>query len=149
MQTTCTFANATGARLQFKPPLSGDLFTGLLSDDYMPPPILEPGAVASFLVDKDSFALRYNIQVFQGPGAPAPIGGWMRGEGSKAVTLSLSNRSAEIEADVQVIGANPGPPAMYPTKFSFDLNLVQTSKSTEFDVLQIMVKQQIDQTPRG
>eukprot|EP00964_Phaeocystis_antarctica_P005236 scaffold2865_cov69-Phaeocystis_antarctica.AAC.2 len=136
LQAKCTLANATGARLEF---LGSK---GLLSE-YKPPPILEPGAVASFLVDKASFALQYNIQVFQGPSR-----GWMR-PGGKSITLTTTDRSAEIEADVQVVGANPrGPPAMYPTKFSFDLNLVQTSKSTEFDVLQIMVKQQITQTPR-
>ena len=137
LQAKCTLANATGARLEF---LGSE---GLLSE-YKPPPILEPGAVASFLVDKASFALQYNIQVFQGPSR-----GWMQDPGGKSVTLTTTDRSAEIEADVQVVGANPGPPAMYPTKFSFDLNLVQTSKSTEVDVLQIMVKQQIDQTPRG
>ena len=139
LQAKCTLANATGARLQLE---AGS--TGFFPDKYEPPMILEPGAVASFLVDKASFALQYNIQVFQGPSR-----GWMQDPGGKSVTLTRTDRSAEIEADVQVVGANPGPPAMYPTKFSFDLNLVQTSKSTEVDVLQIMVKQQIDQTPRG
>ena len=140
LQAKCTLANATGARLQLE---AGS--TGFFPDKYEPPMTLEPGAVASFLVDKASFALQYNIQVFQGPSR-----GWMRPAGSETVTLTRTDRSAEIEAAVQVVGANQrGPPAMYPTKFSFDLNLVQTSKSTEFDVLQIMVKQQIDQTPRG
>ena len=142
MQTTCTFANATGARLEF----FEDGSNGLLSDDYKPPPILEPGAVASFLVDKASFALQCNIQVFQGPGAPAPVGGWMRVE-SKSVLLGLSPtyptffRSAEIEADVQVIGPNPGPPAMYPTKFYFDV--IENG-----DLVQIFAKQLIDRYPR-
>ena len=128
MQTTCTFANATGARLEF----FEDGSNGLLSDDYKPPLILEPGAVASFLVDKDTFALQYNIQVFQGPGAPAPVGGWMSVEDSKAVTLGLglnptTNRRAEIDAEVQVMD---GVAALeYPTKFIFGVyetgNLVQ------------------------
>ena len=134
MQAKCTFANATGARLEL---LSS---TGLLAE-YKPPKILEPGAVASFLVDKDSFALEYNIQVFQGPGAPAPVGGWMRVEDSKTVTLGLQNRSAEIESDVQVIGPNRGPPAMYPTKFIFDVY-------ENGDLVQIFAKQLIDSHPR-
>jgi len=141
LQAKCTLANATGARLELFSSGTG----GLLSDDYKPPLILEPGAVASFLVDKDSFALQYNIQVFQGPGAPAPVGGWVRGEDSKAVILGLiptTNQSAEIEADVQVIGSNPGPPAMYPTKFYFEV--IENG-----DLVQIFAKQLITQTPRG
>ena len=145
LQAKCTLANATGARLEFSKAGSTVVLPDKLNlVGYEPPKTLEPGAVASFLVDKASFALQYNIQVFQGPSR-----GWMQDPGGKSVTLTRTDRSAEIEADVQVVGANPGPPAMYPTKFSFDLNLVQTSKSTEVDVLQIMVKQQIDQTPRG
>ena len=131
LQTTCTFANATGARLEF----FKDDSNGLPSDDYQPPLILEPGAVASFLVDKDSFALRYNIQVFQGP-----FRGWMRVD-SKAVTLGLKNQSAEIKSDVQVMGPNPrGPPAIYPTKFTFEV--IDTG-----GLVQIFAKQVITQNP--
>ena len=111
LQAECTLANGTGARLEFSKAGS----KGFFLDQYEPPMTLEPGAVASFLVEKASFALRYNIQVFQGPSR-----GWMRVD-SKAVTLGLKSRSAEIESDVQVIGPNPGPPAMYPTKFIFDV----------------------------
>eukprot|EP00964_Phaeocystis_antarctica_P149999 scaffold117306_cov68-Phaeocystis_antarctica.AAC.1 len=144
LQAKCTLANATGARLEFSKAGSTVALPDKLNlVGYEPPKTLEPGAVASFLVDKASFALQYNIQVFQGPSR-----GWMH-PGGKSVTLTTTDRSAEIEADVQVVGDKGGPPAMYPTKFSFDLNLVQTSKATEFDVFQIMVKQQIDQTPRG
>ena len=140
LQAKCTLANATGARLEF---LGSE---GLLSE-YKPPPILEPGAVASFLIDKKAtFKLQYYIQVFQGPSL-----GWVRVEDGglpRFATLSQSNRSPKIEADVQVADGNPrGPPARYPTNITFDLNLVQTPKSTEVDVLQIMVKQQITQTP--
>ena len=37
----------------------------------------------------------------------------------------------------------------YPTKFIVDVHLVQTPKSTSFDVVQIFAKQLITQTPRG
>eukprot|EP00964_Phaeocystis_antarctica_P139961 scaffold104747_cov75-Phaeocystis_antarctica.AAC.2 len=79
-----------------------------------------------------------------GPGAPAPVGGWVPGEDSKAVILGLiptTNQSAEIEADVQVIGSNPGPPAMYPTKFYFEV--IENG-----DLVQIFAKQLIDSYPR-
>ena len=142
LQVKCTLANATGARLEF----SEEGSTGILAE-YKPPKTLEPGEVASFLVDKASFALKYNIQVFQGP-----MLGWMRpgGDDSESVTLnSTTDRSGEIEADVQVAGPNPGPPARYPTTFIVDVHLVQTPKSTSFDVVQIFAKQLITQTPRG
>jgi len=145
--TKCTLANTTGARLEFFENGS----TGFLSH-YKPPKILEPGAVASFLVDKDSFALQYNIQVFQGP-----IGGWTRVEDSKTVTLGLkptplnptTKRSAEIESDVQVIGDGTDgrgppagkPPAKYPTKFVFAVE--------DGDLVQIVATQEITQIPRG
>ena len=135
MQTTCTFANATGARLEFFEDASAGLLSDFFVPVYRPPPILEPGAVASFLVDKDSFALRYNIQVFQGP-----FRGWMRVD-SKAVTLGLKNQSAEIKSDVQVMGPNPrGPPAIYPTKFTFEV--IDTG-----GLVQIFAKQVITQNP--
>ena len=140
LQAKCTFANATGARLE----LFGNDSTGLLAE-YRPPPIMEPGAVASFLVNGDVlFGLRCNIQVFQGPGAPAPVGGWVPGEKSKTVILGLNpatNQSKEIDAFVQVIGPSPGPPAMYPTKFTFDV--IENG-----DLVQIFAKQLIDQNPR-
>ena len=130
LQAKCTLANATGARLEL-------LYFAFLPAEYMPPKILEPGAVASFLIGKD-FTLQYNIQVFQGP-----FLGWMRPD-VKSVTLdSTTYRSGEIEADVQVAGDNPrGPPAMYPTKFIFDVY-------ENGDLVQIFAKQLITQTPRG
>ena len=133
LQVKCTLANATGARLEF----SEEGSTGILAE-YKPPKTLEPGEVASFLVHKASFALEYNIQVFQGP-----FLGWMRPD-VKSVTLdSTTYRSGEIEADVQVAGDNPrGPPAMYPTKFIFDVY-------ENGDLVQIFAKQLITQTPRG
>ena len=147
LQAKCTLANATGARLQLE---AGS--TGFFPDKYEPPMTLEPGAVASFLVDKDSFALQYNIQVFQGP-----IGGWTRVEDSKTVTLGLkptplnptTKRSAEIESDVQVIGDGTDgrgppvgkPPAKYPTKFVFAVE--------DGDLVQIVATQEITQIPRG
>ena len=50
---------------------------------------------------------------------------------------STTNQSAEIEAEVQVIGLNLGPPAMYPTKFIFDVY-------ENGDLVQIFAKQLID-----
>ena len=81
------------SRVQF----SEEGSTGILAE-YRPPKILEPGEVASFLVEKDSFALQYSIQVFQGP-----FLGWMRpgGDDVKSITLnSTTDRRGEIEADV-------------------------------------------------
>ena len=145
LQFKCTVANATGVRLEFVEEGSA----GVL-EFYKPPPILEPGAVASFLIDKKAtFKLQYYIQVFQGPSL-----GWVRVEDGglpRFATLSQSNRSPKIEADVQVADGNPrGPPARYPTNITFDLNLVQTPTSiTEgVDILQIFAKQLITQTPR-
>eukprot|EP00964_Phaeocystis_antarctica_P024032 scaffold13451_cov54-Phaeocystis_antarctica.AAC.3 len=144
LQFKCTVANATGVRLEFVEEGSA----GVL-EFYKPPPILDPGAVASFLIDKATFKLQYYIQVFQGPSL-----GWVRVEDGglpRFATLSQSNRSPKIEADVQVAGPGmPGPPARYPTNITFDLNLVQTPKSeskSEADVLQIFAKQLITQIP--
>ena len=95
------------------------------------------------MVNKDSlndFALRYNIQVFQGPGlapAPAPVGGWTRVE--DAVTLSLSNPKATIKSDVQVMDGMA--PARYPTQITFEVN-----DNGDLGV-QISAKQVITQTP--
>jgi len=114
--TRCTLANATGVRLEFVEAGS----TGLLSS-YKPPPMLEPGEVASFLVDNSKpFQLNYNIQVFQGPSR-----GWVAGEAleppTKAVMLSTSTAPSVIESVVQVMDPM-GPerrPMAYPTKFTF------------------------------
>ena len=146
LQAKCTLANATGARLEFFEAGSAGTAASALRrrslSDYKPPKILEPGAVASFLVDKETFNLTYNIQVFQGP-----YRGWVRDDESKSVNLGLeytTNRSAEIKADVQVIGEERGlPPSMYPTKFIF--NVYENGD----EVVQIFARQLIDQIPRG
>ena len=142
--TKCTLANATGTRLELigaEGLASAGNGTGGPPYYYEPPPILEPGAVASFLFNKDSkeFALKYTIQVFQGPGAPLPIGGWTRVEDSRAVTLSLSKPKATIKSDVQVMDGMA--PARYPTQITFEVN-----DNGDLGV-QISAKQVITQTP--
>ena len=103
----CTLANATGVRLEF----TEDGSTGLVQE-YKPPMILEPGEVASFLVDKSTFELKYNIQTFQGP---RPFGGWVRGDADKTVTVEgRDSFQTSIDAVVQVDQTT-----MYPTQFKF------------------------------
>ena len=103
----CTLANATGVRLEF----TEDGSTGLVQE-YKPPMILEPGEVASFLVDKSTFELKYNIQTFQGP---RPFGGWVRGDADKTVTVEGEDSfQTSIDAVVQVDQTT-----MYPTQFKF------------------------------
>ena len=114
MQATgVTLANATGVRLEFFKAGS----KGLLKDDnYKPPPTLEPGEVASFLVDTsvDVFELMYNIQTFQGP-----MGGWVACDATKTVSVQGKNPfSTSINAFLQVDQKPPG----YPTKFTFDVS---------------------------
>ena len=112
MQATgVTLANATGVRLEFFKTNS----KGLLKDDiYKPPPTLEPGEVASFLVDTSVFDLKYNIQTFQGP-----MDGWVAGDATKTVSVQGKNSfSTSINAFLQV---DPKPPG-YPTKFTFDVS---------------------------
>jgi len=101
--TTCTLANATGVRLEFIEAGSTGLVQG-----YKPPMILEPGQVASFLVSKATFKLKYNIQTFQGQA------GWVRGEADTAVSLLPTTNFATIDAVVQVDQTT-----MYPTQFKF------------------------------
>ena len=110
--TKCTLANATGVRLEFIEAGS----TGLVQE-YKPPTILEPGEVASFLVDKSVFELKYNIQTFQGPIPFEPAGqaGWVRGEADKTVTVEGKDLfQTSIDAVVQVDQTT-----MYPTQFKF------------------------------
>ena len=129
----CTLANATGVRLVFK----GEAAPLPLSQ-YKPPEILEPGAVASFLVDKEpagykesnSFALNYNIQAFQGP-----FLGWKEVD-TEQVTVTDSTTTAEIKSNVQV-----GPGA---TKYDSTISFEVTSNS---DLVRIQVNQVIDQSP--
>ena len=128
----CTLANATGVRLVFK----GEQAPLPLSQ-YKSTEILEPGAVASFLVDKDptggwsnSFALNYNIQAFQGP-----FRGWMAVD-TDQVTVTDSTSKVEIKSYVQV-----GPEA---TKYATTISFEVFSNS---DLVQILVKQVTDQYP--
>jgi len=111
MATKCTLANATGVRLEFIEEGSKGLV-----QEYKPPTILEPGEVASFLVDKSVFELKYNIQTFQGPVPVGPVGqaGWVRGDADKTVTVEGKDSSTSIEAVVQVDQTT-----MYPTQFKF------------------------------
>ena len=105
--TKCTLANATGVRLEFIEEGSKGLV-----QEYKPPTILEPGEVASFLVDKSVFELKYNIQTFQGP---RPFGGWVRGDADKTVTVEgRDSFQTSIDAVVQVDQTT-----MYPTQFKF------------------------------
>jgi hypothetical protein len=113
--TKCTLANATGVRLEFIEAGS----TGLVQE-YKPPTILEPGEVASFLVDKSVFELKYNIQTFQGPTSVGPAGqaGWVRGDADKTVTVEGKDSfQTSIDAVVQVDQTT-----MYPTQFKFALS---------------------------
>jgi hypothetical protein len=108
----CTLANATGVRLEFIEEGSKGLV-----QEYKPPTILEPGEVASFLVDKSVFELKYNIQTFQGPTSFGPAGqaGWVRGDADKTVTVEGKDSfQTSIDAVVQVDQTT-----MYPTQFKF------------------------------
>ena len=110
--TKCTLANATGVRLEFIEEGSKGLV-----QEYKPPTILEPGEVASFLVDKSVFELKYNIQTFQGPTSFGPAGqaGWGRGDADKTVTVEGKDSfQTSIDAVVQVDQTT-----MYPTQFKF------------------------------
>ena len=110
--TKCTLANATGVRLEFIEEGSKGLV-----QEYKPPTILEPGEVASFLVDKSVFELKYNIQTFQGPTSFGPAGqaGWVRGDADKTVTVEGKDSfQTSIDAVVQVDQTT-----MYPTQFKF------------------------------
>jgi len=132
----CTLANATGVRLVFIEEGSSPFPVS----EYKPPPILEPGAIASFLVDKDpkkSFSLNYNIQVFQGP-----FRGWMAVD-TDPVTVAESTSGVKIKSDVQVADTKDytKAPTKYPTTIFFDAYPVSD------DLVQIHVKQVIDQTP--
>eukprot|EP00964_Phaeocystis_antarctica_P046321 scaffold26745_cov54-Phaeocystis_antarctica.AAC.2 len=116
MQVTgVTLANATGVRLEFFEASS----VGLLKE-YQPPPILEPGEVASFLVDNSiEFKLNYNIQTFQGPvtigAGPA---GWVGGDAATAVTVKGKDTfSTTIDAALQVDRTTA-----YDTQFTFDVS---------------------------
>lgn len=144
-QVYCTLANATGVRLEFFEEGS----TGLLPE-YKPPTIVEPGAVASFLVEKllpneahKTFALKYNIQTFQGP-----MRGWVAGEPKDAVIVNSSNSRDLIDQSVFVTGTYPPDPkaplpAEYPSQIFFDVY------PANGDHWQIFAKQLIDQTPTG
>jgi len=106
--TKCTLANGAGVRLEFI-----EIGSKGLLPSYKPPQFLEPGEVASFLVEKNiPFELKYNIQTFQGPG------GWMGGDDTTAVTLSSTTVPAQINTDVQVGRGT----TKYPTQISFDLS---------------------------
>ena len=119
----CTLANATGVRLAFK---GGE--APLLQ--YKPPEFLEPGAIASFLVNK-SFALNYIIQAFQGP-----YRGWMAVDTDHEVILTDSTSTVGFKSNVQV-----GPEA---TRYDTTISFVVLSNS---DQVQIQVNQVIDQNP--
>ena len=126
--TKCTLANSAGVRLEFIEAGS----TGLLPS-YKPPLILEPGEVASFLVDKSQpFQLKYNIETFQGP-----FRGWLDGDINKAVTVTSSTIDREINTVVQVDSGTTS----YTSQIRFDV-------STEGDFFNIVVKQLIDTTPQ-
>ena len=124
--TKCTLANGAGVRLEFFEAGS----TGLLPS-YKPPLILEPGEVASFLVNKNiPFELNYNIQTFQGPG------GWVAGDTSTAVTVKSSTTvRAQINTVVQVDRTTK-----YPTQIYFDV-------STDGDFFHIFATQLIGASP--
>jgi len=113
--TGVTLANATGVRLEFFEASS----VGLLKE-YQPPSILEPGEVASFLVDNSiEFKLNYNIQTFQGPvtfgAGPA---GWVGGDAATAVTVKGKDTfSTTIDAALQVDRTTA-----YDTQFTFDVS---------------------------
>ena len=121
MQATrrCTFHNGTGVRFE----IFEDGSKGLLSE-YKPPSILEPGEIASFLVDGGSttLELKVNIQTFQGP-----MAGWVRGDPSKTVVLKGDSEhrssSGSIDAFVQVMGTGETTPApkMYATNIGLHL----------------------------
>ena len=114
MQVTgVTLANATGVRLEFFKAGS----KGLLKDDnYKPPPTLEPGEVASFLVDMSVYVLElmYNIQTFQGP-----MGGWVAGDATKTVSVHRGRiRSAPASTPSSRSTRNPqGTPPSSPSMF--------------------------------
>ena len=123
MQVTgVTFANATGVRLEFFPP---EVRKGIprengLLNEYMPPTILEPGEVASFLVDNGvEFKLNYNIQTFQGPVTFGGLrAGWVAGDPDKTVTvMGQDGFSTTIDAALQVDRGKA-----YPTQFTFDVS---------------------------
>ena len=107
--TKCILTNATGVRLQFFEAGS----KGILPE-YKPPSILEPGEVASFLVDKNvEFELKYNIQTFQGP-----MAGWVSGDANKTVTVTgVAGGQCAIDAVVQVDSTT-----MYQTQFTFSVS---------------------------
>ena len=139
-QVYCTLANATGVRLEFFEEGS----TGLLPE-YKPPTIVEPGAVASFLVEKllpneahKTFALKYNIQTFQGP-----MRGWVSGMPEDTVIVNSTNSRDLIHQSVFVTGPDPmkNPPAEYPSQIFFDVY------PANGDHWQIFAKQLIDQIP--
>ena len=121
MQVTgVTLANATGVRLEFFKAGS----TGLLKEDYYtPPPILEPGEVASFLVDNSvEFKLNYNIQTFQGPLGRLQAG-WVAGDPDKTVTvMGQDGFSTTIDATLQVDRGKAFPP-----QFIFDVSPTTTA----------------------
>jgi len=121
--TKCILTNATGVRLQFFEAGS----KGILPE-YKPPSILEPGEVASFLVDKNvEFELKYNIQTFQGP-----MAGWVSGDANKTVTVTgVAGDQGVIDAVVQVDATT-----MYQTQFTF-------SVSSNDNLWQISVNQSI------
>ena len=123
----CTLANGAGVRLEFIEAGSA----GLLPS-YKPPLILEPGEVASFLVDKNiPFRLNYNIQTFQGPFA-----GWLGGDTNTAVTVTSSTTvRAQISTDVQVDRTTK-----YPTQIYFDVSI-------DGDFFHIFATQLIDAPP--
>ena len=115
--TKCTLANATGVRLEFIEEGSNGV------EGYKPPPTLEPGEVASFLVDTTSFELKYNIQAFQGPSR-----GWVRGEdldpASVAVIVgSASTAPGVINSFVQVVEPGGERPVQYATNITFVVSL--------------------------
>ena len=107
--TKCILTNATGVRLQFFEAGS----KGILPE-YKPPPILESGEDASFLVDKSvEFELKYNIQTFQGP-----MAGWVSGDANKTVGVKgVAGDQSVIDAVVQVDRTT-----MYQTQFTFSVS---------------------------
>ena len=142
MQVTgVTLANATGVRLEFFKAGS----TGLLKEDYYtPPPILEPGEVASFLVDNSvEFKLNYNIQTFQGPVAFGGLrAGWVAGDPDKTVTvMGQDGFSTTIDATLQVDRGKA-----YPTQFIFDISRKRVGGRTQW---QISVTQSITYSLTG
>jgi len=107
--TKCILTNGTGVRLQF---FEADS-KGILPE-YKPPPFLEPGEDASFLVDTSvKFELKYNIQTFQGP-----MAGWVSGDANKTVGVKgVAGDRSVIDAVVQVDRTT-----MYQTQFTFSVS---------------------------